>query len=85
MVMTKLSSWKKRIVESTRRNNDKPELNEDVDNFSYDNNQDIKKNISNYVVNLHSLKLPELTITKILETMSGLIFPFLDNIVSIQI
>jgi len=62
---------------------DKSELNEDVDNFSYNNNQDIKENISNYVVNLYSLKLPELTITKILEAMSELIFPFLDNIVSI--
>jgi len=61
---------------------DKSELNEDVDNFSYNNNQDIKENISNYVVNLYSLKLPELTITKILEAMSELIFPFLDNIVS---
>jgi len=62
---------------------DKPELSENVDNFSYNNNQDIKENISNYVMNLYSLKLPELTITKILETMSELIFPFIDNIVSI--
>lgn len=59
------------------------QLHEDVDNFICSNEQDIKQNISNYIMNLYSLKLPELTITKILATMSELIFPLLNNIVSI--
>ena len=33
---------------------------------------------------LYSLNLPELTITSIVETTSELIFPFLDDIVSIS-
>ncbi|KYM93673.1 hypothetical protein ALC62_15723 [Cyphomyrmex costatus] len=63
--------------------NNHAEINEDVDNFMYENNEDIKQNIFHYVTNLYLLKFPDLTITKILAAMSELIFPLLDNIVSI--
>lgn len=44
----------------------------------------IQENISNYVIYLYSLGLPDLVITNILETKSNLIFPFIDDLISIS-
>jgi len=57
---------------------------QDDDNFFCNDKQEIKKYMNNYVMEMYSLGLPELTITKILETTSQLIFPVLENIVSLR-
>lgn len=63
-------------------NDNNDELSEE-DNFIYNDNENVKKFISNYIMQMYSFGLPELTITKILETTSELIFPLLENIVSL--
>lgn len=44
----------------------------------------IEETISNYVIHLYSLGLPDLVITRILETTSNLIFPLIDDMLSIS-
>jgi len=44
----------------------------------------IQENISNYVIHLYSLDLPDFVITNILETTSNLIFPLIDDIISLS-
>lgn len=64
-------------------NDNDAELNEqDDDNFIYTDNENIEKYLNNYIVEMYLLGLPELTITKILEMTSELIFPLLENIMS---
>lgn len=61
--------------------NEQDELN--INNLICNTNQNLEKNISDYVLEMYSLGLPELTITKILENTSELILPLLENIVSL--
>lgn len=54
-----------------------------LDKSDTEKKQLMQENISNYVIHLYSLGLPDLVITSILET-SNLIFPLIDNIISLS-
>lgn len=58
--------------------------NETVTSNKLDKKQLMQENISIYVIHLYSLGLPDLVITNILETTSNLIFPLIDDIISLS-